>query len=105
MNAQGRVTLPASARRQLGLTEGARFEVAVDDNAITLRPAKVVLAEDAWAYTPENLAGIRRALADAKAGRVYRLSWDDLEKIGRTGVVPTTQRRQPGRTRTRKKRA
>lgn len=92
MNAQGRVTLPASARRQLGLTEGAQLEVAVEENSITLRPAKVVLAEDAWAYTPENLAGIRRALDDVKAGRVYRLSWEDLEKLVRTGVRPAAPR-------------
>ena len=91
MNKQGRVTLPASARRQLGLTDGAQLEVAVDDGSITLRPAKVVLAEDAWAYTPENLAGIRRALDDAKAGRVYRLSWDDLEKAIRSGARPTAR--------------
>lgn len=88
MNKQGRVTLPASARRQLGLTEGAQLEVAVGESSITLRPAKVVLAEDAWAYTPENLAGIRRALDDAKSGRVYRLSWDDLERAIRSGVRP-----------------
>ena len=97
MNAQGRVTLPASARRQLGLTDGARLEVAVDERSITLRPARVVLAEDAWAYTPENLAGIRRALEDVKAGRVYSLSWDDLEKVGRTGVIPVARRRGRGR--------
>ena len=105
MNSQGRVTLPASARRKLGLTEGAQLEVAVDENSITLRPAKVVLAEDAWAYTPENLAGLRRALDDAKAGHVYRLSWADLEKISRTGVVPATQKRRRGRTLPVKKRA
>ena len=97
MNKQGRVTLPASARRQLGLTDGAQLEVAVDDSSITLRPAKVVLAEDAWAHTPENLAGIRRALDDARAGRVYRLSWDDLERAIRSGVRPRPPRKA-GRT-------
>lgn len=92
MNKQGRVTLPASARRRLGLTDGAQLEVAVGDSSITLRPAKVVLAEDAWAYTPENLAGIRRALDDATSGRVYRLSWDDLERAIRSGVRPAARR-------------
>lgn len=104
MNKQGRVTLPVSARRTLGLTDGSRLEVAVDGSSITLRPAKVVLAEDAWAYTPENLAGIRRALDDVKAGRVYRLSWQDLEKISRTGVVPTALTRRRGRAPTGTKR-
>lgn len=105
MNSQGRVTLPASARRKLGLTEGAQLEVAVDDSSITLRPARVVVAEDAWAYTPANLAGIRRALDDAKAGRVYRMSWDDLEKVSRTGVVPAVPKRRPSRVPTARKRA
>ncbi len=105
MNKQGRVTLPASARRRLGLAEGAQLEVAVGESSITLRPAKVVVAEDAWAYRPENLAGIRRALDDARVGRVYRLSWEDLEKISRTGVLPMTSRPRRGRTSPRKKRA
>ena len=94
MNSQGRVTLPASARRKLGLTEGAQLEVAVDENSITLRPAYLVPAEDAWAYTPESMASIRRALADVQAGRVYQLSPEDLL----TGNYP---RRPPSRARRR----
>ena len=94
MNAQGRVTLPASARRQLGLTEGARFEVAVEENSITLRPAYLVPAEDAWAYTPESMASIRRALADVRAGRIYQLSAEDL-------LIGNYPRRRPVRARRR----
>lgn len=88
MNAQGRVTLPAEVRRKLHLGEGDRLEVAVEDDRITLKPARVVIAEDAWAYTAENLAGIRNALDDIREGRVYRLSWEDLERVGRTGRLP-----------------
>lgn len=88
MNAQGRVTLPAEVRKELRLTDGARLEVSVEDDQITLRPARVVVAEDAWAYTSENLAGIRRALDDIREGRVYRMSWEDLEKVGRAGKLP-----------------
>ena len=94
MNAQGRVTLPASARRKLGLSDGAQLEVAVDESSITLRPAYLVPAEDAWAYTPESLASIRRALDDVRAGRIYQLSPEDLL----TGNYP---RRQPSRARRR----
>ncbi|HEX9437474.1 MAG TPA: AbrB/MazE/SpoVT family DNA-binding domain-containing protein [Candidatus Limnocylindria bacterium] len=86
VNAQGRVTLPAKVRRELHLEEGSRLEVAVDNGRITMRPAQVIPAEDAWAYTPENRAGLRRALEDVKAGRVYRLTskeWDDIVKKGR----------------------
>ena len=81
VNAQGRVTLPADVRKKLHLGEGSQLEVAVESGRITLRPAQVIPAEDAWAYTPENLAGIRRALEDIRAGRVYSgLTEDDLLK-------------------------
>jgi len=81
VNAQGRVTLPAEIRKKLRLTGGSQLEVAVESGRITLRPAQVIPAEDAWAYTPENLAGIRRALEDIRAGRVYSgLTEDDLLK-------------------------
>jgi AbrB family looped-hinge helix DNA binding protein len=80
VNAQGRVTLPAAARRSLGLTDGAQLEVRVEENEIRLRPARVVLAEDAWAYTPESLASLKRSLADIAAGRVFALTTDDLER-------------------------
>lgn len=78
MNAQGRVTLPADVRRRLGLAEGDRLEVAVEDDRITLRPARVVVAEDAWAYTAESLASIRRALDDIREGHVHQVSESDL---------------------------
>ncbi|TMG41915.1 MAG: hypothetical protein E6H94_00340 [Chloroflexi bacterium] len=35
-------------------------------------------AEDRWAYTPEAIASLRRALADVKAGRIFELSEEDL---------------------------
>jgi AbrB family looped-hinge helix DNA binding protein len=89
VNAQGRVTLPAAARRSLGLTDGAQLEVRVEDNEIRLRPARVVIAEDAWAYTPESLASIKRSLADIAAGRIVAMTTDDLER----------GRRRPGRKR------
>jgi len=80
VNAQGRVTLPAAARRQLGLGEGAQLEVRVEENEIRLRPARMVIAEDAWAYTPESLASIRRSLDDIARGRVFELTTEDLER-------------------------
>lgn len=94
MNAQGRVTLPARVRRELGLEDGDRLEVAVRDHEITLRPARVIVAEDAWAYTAESLASIRRGLEDIRAGRVYRLSATDLE----TGNFPRRRFRHTRKT-------
>jgi AbrB family looped-hinge helix DNA binding protein len=74
VNAQGRITLPADARRRLGLEDGSRLEVSVEDDEIRLRPARLVVAEDAWAYTAESLRSIKRSLEDIKAGRVYDMS-------------------------------
>ena len=78
INRQGRVTLPVEVRRRLRLTEGDQLEVGVEDDRITLRRTRVVPAEDEWAYSAESIASIRRALDDIRAGRVYRLSEEDL---------------------------
>ena len=47
-------------------------------------------AEDRWAYTPEAIASLRRALADVKAGRVFELSEGDLL----AGKFPKRRRRR-----------
>jgi AbrB family looped-hinge helix DNA binding protein len=78
VNAQGRVTLPAEVRRKLRLGEGDRLEVSVEGDRITLRPARVLVAEDAWAYSAESLGSIRRGLDDIREGRVYQTSEADL---------------------------
>ncbi len=80
VNKQGRITLPIDTRRRLGLHEGRQLEVVVDGGEIRLRPATVVPAEDAWAYTPEALRSLRRALEHVTAGRVFRSSPEDLER-------------------------
>ena len=96
LNAQGRITLPAETRRRLGLADGAQLELRVEDNEIRLRPARLVVAEDAWAYTPESLASIKRSLADIAAGRVFTLTTDELER-------GAPRRRRPVRKPTRKR--
>lgn len=99
VNAQGRVTLPADARRKLHLAEGDRLEVVVGDDHITLRPARVVVSEDAWAYTSESLGSIRRALDDIREGRVHQLSEDDLVRgryARRAGKAPPVKRSARG---------
>ena len=78
VNRQGRITLPALVRRRLGISEGSQLEVEVRDHAIELRPTAVIPAEDSWAYTPEALASLKRALADIKAGYVFELTEDQL---------------------------
>ena len=78
---KGRITLPVAARRALRLEPNSRVECEVVDNTIVLRKVLVVPAEDAWAYTPESLARMRRALDDHRAGRAYRLTEEFLLKF------------------------
>lgn len=83
MSPNGRLTLPADARRRLGLVGGAEFEVEVDDegDALVLRPVVVLRREDAWAYTPEHRALLATAHEDSRAGRVRRVSESDLRRL------------------------
>lgn len=90
VNRQGRLTLPVDVRRKLGIGEGSQLEVRVHGGALELRPTAVIPAEDRWAYTPEALASLKRAIADIQAGRVYRLGPRDLE----TGNYPRRRRRR-----------
>ena len=79
VNAQGQITLPAGARRLLGLYEGSQLEVRIEGEEIRLRPVRPV-AEDDWAYTPESLRSIKRSIRDIKAGRVYGFSTDEIAR-------------------------
>lgn len=81
MNAQGRLTVPAEARKALGLAGEAQFEAEIRDDGLLLRPAVLVPREDAWAYTPEHRAMLARAHDDVAHGRVRRLSEDELREL------------------------
>ncbi len=80
VNKQGRITLPIEARRRLDLCEGRQLEVDVDEREIRLRPLVAVPIEDAWLYTRENVASIRRSLAHIAAGRTFTASAGQLEQ-------------------------
>jgi bifunctional DNA-binding transcriptional regulator/antitoxin component of YhaV-PrlF toxin-antitoxin module len=81
MNSQGRLTLPASARRTLGLEGEADFQLALDSHAFVLRPAVVLSLEDAWAYTVEHRELLGRAHDDSRRGRVHRLTEGQLDRV------------------------
>lgn len=87
MSRNGRLTLPAEARRLLGLDDETEFEVEVDTegDALVLRPAVLLRREDAWAYTPEHRDLLRRAHEDVRDARVRDLSEDDLAALGADG--------------------
>jgi AbrB family looped-hinge helix DNA binding protein len=74
INAQGRMTVPAEIRRELGITPDSVLIVETEGGRMIVRPAAVVPAEDLWAYTPEHRALHAGAIADVRAGRVMRLT-------------------------------
>jgi len=83
MNEGGRVTLPADARRRLGIEGPAEFEVEVDEieDALILRPVVALRREDAWAYTSEHRALLERAHQDSQEGRVRDLTESELAAL------------------------
>lgn len=64
MDAEGRLTVPEDARRELRLEDGAQLALEVVGDALVLRPAEDIPEEDAWAYTPEHLERVQKALAE-----------------------------------------
>jgi bifunctional DNA-binding transcriptional regulator/antitoxin component of YhaV-PrlF toxin-antitoxin module len=81
MNAQGRLTVPADARRALGLIGEAQFQVEIRDEGLLLRPAVLVPREDAWAYTSEHRIQLARARDDSARNRVRQLNEDELRDL------------------------
>ena len=43
---KGRITIPVSIRKALGLREGDRLQLSVDQGAIILKPERVVTARE-----------------------------------------------------------
>ena len=83
MSKTGRITLPAELRKDLCLEGEAEFEVErLDDgDGLVLRPVVVMLREDAWRYTADDLAGIRRGLDDIREGRVWPVTETELRAL------------------------
>lgn len=78
----GRLTVPAAARKELGIEGEIQFEVDVEsDGSLVLRPAVVLPREDAWAYTAEHRGLLERAHADSSGGRVRELTERDLAEL------------------------
>jgi AbrB family looped-hinge helix DNA binding protein len=94
MNSQGRVTIPAAARKLLRVHGETQFEIEATERELVLRPAVVIPREDLWAYTPEHMASLDRALKQVREGRMRPAS--DLElgadgdEIGSPGQASTS---------------
>jgi len=66
----GTVTIPAQARRALGLDQpGAQVEVVLRDGELVLVPHVAVPAETAWFWTESHQTAERDADADLTEGR------------------------------------
>ncbi len=73
--------MAAEAWKALHVEGETPFELEVTEHEIILRPALVIPRDDAWAYTPEHLAQIEQADADARAGRIVRMTERELEQF------------------------
>jgi hypothetical protein len=56
-------------------------EELADGEGVVLRPIVMMLREDAWAYTAEDMASIRRGLDDILAGRVRTVTEAELRAM------------------------
>jgi AbrB family looped-hinge helix DNA binding protein len=81
MSSSGRLTIPAAARRALGIAGEAEFDVEVVDDHIVLRPSATSADNDDWAYTPKHRRLVQRALKDSEEGRVHRMTEQDLRAL------------------------
>ena len=69
---KGQVTLPAKARKSLGIMPRSRVELEVRGNEIVIRPARTIL-------------DVSRILKDAARGKTA--DWDEQRRIAMEGVV------------------
>ena len=83
MNKTGRITLPASIRKTLGLDGEAEFEVEQfpGEEGFVLRPVVVMRREDAWAYTTEHRERLKEAHEDVREGRVRSVTEAELDEL------------------------
>ena len=83
MSKTGRITLPAELRRTLDLEGEAEFlvEELEAGEGLVLRPVIMLLREDAWAYTAEHRERLRQAHDDSRAGRVRRVTEEELDAL------------------------
>ena len=72
LRANGQLTLPADVRAQAHADAGDVFIAEVSDEAIVLRPKKLIDASQAYFWSDQWQAAEREADADRKKGRVKR---------------------------------
>lgn len=80
LTSNGRITLPSSIRRKVGLSEGDLLRVEVtEDGRIILTPVVAVDRHQVYFWTPRWQEGEQEAEEDLRAGRVSTFNnVDDL---------------------------
>ena len=68
----GQLTLPADVRKRVSAKPGDVFVAEVADDAIVLRPKRLVDASQAYFWTPEWQRAEREVSAEIRAGRLKR---------------------------------
>ena len=64
MDAKGNLTIPDAIRATLGIDGARLWEAEVVDQTLILRLDAAIPEDDLWAYTPEHIARVKRALAE-----------------------------------------
>ena len=80
MDSKGNLTIPAEARAALGIDGAMLMDLEVFDQALVLRPTEEIPEEDLWAYTPEHIAKVERALREPR-DQERQLTRKDLERL------------------------
>ena len=71
---KGRVTLPESVRKHLGIEEGDKLGVELSANGtVELVPLALIPRDQVWFAHPEMQERISEALSDIRAGRTSRI--------------------------------
>ncbi|MCL5961073.1 MAG: AbrB/MazE/SpoVT family DNA-binding domain-containing protein [Chloroflexi bacterium] len=75
----GQLTLPADVRRKLNIEEGDYIEIDVVDDAIVLKPKKLVDSSQAYFWSVDWQDAERQVSEDIAEGRVHEFeNVDDL---------------------------
>ena len=80
MDAKGTLTVPEEARQALAIDGAVFLDLEVVDGSLVLRPGEAVPEEDLWAYTPEHIARVKRALESSPENDL-RLTPEQLERL------------------------
>jgi hypothetical protein len=78
IDAKGNVTIPSEVLREIAVGGAALVELEVVDHSLHVRAVEAIPDEDIWAYTPEHIAQIKRALNEGEGRQLSEADIDHL---------------------------